>query len=1032
MALHARTAQQPQDRAPKRQLSVRTMLLVLALVPCLALVALGAMDSAHLHGDWRTVHDRNDEAKRFGTPLVTVFFNLQEERRLSAAVLADPAADRSELTRQRELTDRSVRSLVALGAGPSALAEPFQEVTRGLKKLPGYRDSVDRRSTYQQQTFDAYTEAIASSMQLFENFSNVGVGETAVLTRPALDAQWGQEMISREDAIITAGVASGRLTGEQRFQIAEMVGSQQHIYSDKVVPLLPDTRAETYRAVLTGADWRRKTSVEQSILDAEGNGADDPTVVSAALGKTWRQSIKGITPQLLGASNAYSEDLVASTEDELDGLMTHMIVNTAVSTAAVVLMLILSLRLTGTLRRRIFGLRAEALELQERLPDIVERLRKGEKVDTDAELPEIRHGDDELGQLGQALNEARGSALETAVREIELYRGFERLLQRIARRTQLLIGMQLKRLGEMQRRHEDPDVLEGLFDLDHLAARLRRYEENLVILGSGTPQRRWRRPVLLLDILRSAQGEVQDYRRIRIDTDGETWLSERAVGPMVHLLAELMENAVSFSRPPTPVEVTASQVGRGIAIEIEDRGMGMDPEQYAEANELMAAPPRMDVMSRADDARLGLYVVARLAANLGLTVELRPSSFGGTRVVVLVPSELISTGQPKRGGTVPGGPVSGGQPVPGGLVSGGQPLPGEQASGSQPLPGRQPAPGGSVRSESVRSGQPGRGGPVPGPTGPPGAVPDRLTLRGATTRPHAGPTADTGPAQPVGSRPAPDGQPLPGGPVPSPAGPPGAVPDRLTLRGATTRPHAGPTADTGPAQPARDRPAPDSQPLPGGPVPGPAGPPGAVPDRLTLRGATTRPHAGPTADTGPAQPARSRPAPDSQPHPGGPVPSRTVPGAQPGALPNRLALRGATTRPHAGPGGPTGTTGPTGEQEAYERPLIGPWVAPSAPVGRPAQAPAQAPSASSAPLPRRVRQASLATELREAPPSYDTEPGTAQPLPRRTGARSGATVGAFQRQSKAARLRPDADHQPSHQPPNPSPGPARPRKEDGR
>ncbi|MDX2543879.1 nitrate- and nitrite sensing domain-containing protein [Streptomyces sp. WI04-05B] len=910
MALHARTARQPQDRAPKRQLSVRTMLLVLALVPCLALVALGGMDSNHLYGDWRTVHDRNDEGKRFGTPLVTVFFNLQEERRLSAAVLADPRADRSDLTRQRELTDRSVRNLVAVGAAPSALDEPFQEVTRGLKKLPVYRDSVDRRSTYQQQTFDAYTDVIASSMQLFEDFSNVGFGETAVLTRPALDAQWGQEMISREDAIITAGTASGRLTGEQRFQIAGLIGSQQHIYSDKVVPELPDTRAETYRAVLTSADWKRKTEVEQSILNAEGTGADDRTAVSAALGRKWRQGITGITPQLLRASDEYSEDLVAATEDELDGLMTHMIVNSAVSAAAVALMLVLSLRLTGTLRRRIFGLRAEALELQERLPDIVERLRKGEKVDTDAELPEIRHGDDELGQLGQALNEARGSALETAVREVELYRGFERLLQRIARRTQLLIGMQLKRLGEMQRRHEDPEVLEGLFDLDHLAARLRRYEENLVILGSGTPQRRWRRPVLLLDIMRSAQGEVQDYRRIRIDSDGETWLSERAVGPMVHLLAELMENAVSFSRPPTPVEVTASRVGRGVAIEIEDRGMGMDPEQYAEANALMAAPPRMDVMSRADDARLGLYVVARLAANLGLGVELRPSSFGGTRVVVLVPAELISAGRPRLAEAARGEPVPGGQPV--------------------------------------------SGGPVPSPA--------------------------------------------------TPAAPPGTLPNRLALRGATVRP-----------------------------------------------GPRTAP---PTADTEPAQPAHGRPVPGGQPVSGGPVPSPASPTSSPGTLPNRLALRGATTRPgarpHAGPGGAAGNTGRTGDntgdQEAYERPLIGPWAAPSVAATRPAQASvqtsvqasAQASSASPNPLPRRVRQASLAAELREAPPSYDTEPAHtgpatgAQPLPRRTGARAGATVGAFQRQSRAARLRPDADQQPGHQPTNPSPGPARARKEDGR
>lgn len=873
MALHARTAQQQQDRAPqaaraakevkapKRQLSLRTILLVLALVPCLALVALGAINSTHLYGDWQAVHDRNEEGKRFGTPLVTVFFNLQAERRLSAAALADPKGDRSALTRQRELTDKSVRSLDALGASPSSLGDAFRKVTLGLKGLPGHRDAVDKRSADQQQTFDAYTGVIASSMQLFEDFSNVGFGGTSVLTRPALDAQWGQEMISREDAIITAGVAGGRLTSEQRFRIAELIGSQEHIYSDKVVPQLPDNRTKAYQAVLSGADWKRKTSVEQSLLNSADADADGRTAVSAALGKKWQQSVAGITPQLLGASNAYSGDLVASTEDELDGLMTNMMVNSAVSAAAVLLMLFLSLRLTGTLRRRIFGLRAEALELQERLPDLVERLRRGEKVDTDAELPEIRHGDDELGQLGQALNQARGSALDTAVREIELYRGFERLLQRIARRTQLLIGMQLKRLGEMQRRHEDPEVLEGLFDLDHLAARLRRYEENLVILGSGTPQRRWRRPVLLLDIMRSAQGEVQDYRRIRIDTDGETWLSERAVGPMVHLLAELMENAVSFSRPPTPVEVTASQVGRGVAIEIEDRGMGMDPEQYAEANELMAAPPRMDVMSRADDARLGLYVVARLAANLGLQVELRPSSFGGTRVVVLVPAELISAGQP-------------------------------------------------------------------------------------------------GQERPVA---------LPAAPGPEAA----AVPDRLALRAATAR--------TGPGH-APTRPAPPAAP---------------VPDPLTLRG---------PADTS----------------------TRHVP------------------RPH------TGHDGHAADQETYARPLIGPWIAPStqqptpqAPPARPTPPPAQAPApgapaASQNPLPRRVRQASLATELREAPPSYGTEPrrtgpGTgAQPLPRRTGTRSGATVGAFQRQSRAARLRPDTDHQPSHQPTNPSPGPDRARKEDGR
>ena len=170
-----------------------------------------------------------------------------------------------------------------------------------------------------------------------------------------------------------------------------------------------------------------------------------------------------------------------------------------------------------------------------------------------------------------------------------------------------------------------------------------------MILGGGQPQRRWRKPVALLDVLRSAQGEVQDYQRIRIEIEGRLWLSERAVGAMVHVLAELMENAVTFSKPPTPVEVTAGRVGRGLAVEIEDRGMGMAPEQFDEANALMVNPPRMDAVSRADDARLGMYVVARLAAGLGVKVEFRPSSFGGTRVVVLVPEELVLDEGPASG-----------------------------------------------------------------------------------------------------------------------------------------------------------------------------------------------------------------------------------------------------------------------------------------------------------------------------------------------------------------------------------------------
>lgn len=620
---------------------LRAVLLILAFVPSAATIGLWALNSGQLYDNWRTVSQRNAALVRFESPVLAVFGDLQAERRLSAAALADPADYTAKLAQQRSLTDKSVAALkLPTGSVLADMESGIKQIDLGLNQLPEYRSAVDRRTATQQQTYDAYTGLITTDLELFNNSSNVGLADLNYRVRPVMDSIWGMEMLAREDTVLTPGVVSGVMSHAQRTQLARLSGAEQFIYDDKVVPLLPAAVGDQYRTVMADRPWQRRAQVEQTVLGTP-ESADGTTALSADEGRQWQQSVAAITPQLQRLNQFFGATITVATAAEVHKMAVNLIVNSAIGGAGVVLVIALTLILTGVLRRRIFALRSAALDLQDRLPSVVDRLRRGENVDTDAELPEIRYGSDELGMLGRALNAARSSALETTVRQVEQYRGFERLLQRIARRTQLLIGLQMKRLTEMERRHEDPDVLEGLFDLDHLTARLRRYEENLVILGGGQPQRRWRKPVPLLDLLRSAQGEVQDYRRIRIETESGVLLSERAVGPIVHILAELMENAVAFSKPPTPVEVTASRVVHGLAIEIEDRGVGMNQDQYTEANNLMLAPPRMDVVSQADDARLGLYVVARLAAGLGVGVELRPSPFGGTRAIVLVPSALV-------------------------------------------------------------------------------------------------------------------------------------------------------------------------------------------------------------------------------------------------------------------------------------------------------------------------------------------------------------------------------------------------------
>ncbi|MFI9359543.1 nitrate- and nitrite sensing domain-containing protein [Kitasatospora sp. NPDC053057] len=592
-------------------------------------------------------------AQKAGQPSNIVYYNLQEERRLSAEALARPGANTDQLRHQRQLTDDAVRQFQVLSGestdnAPDDVRSAVAEARQAMGKLAEQRAAVDKGSVDQQTVFAYYTDLISVDLRLFTALSHVDAGEVTWVSKTLVNSFWAKEMLAREDAVLARGWPSGRLSTADYQQVQQLIGAEDYLFTVQVVPYVPDGEAAGWHDLMNSPAWQAKAAVEQQLTRptaADSNG----TVKLPAAQDQWRQAVDQLNPQLVKAIETRTSAIVEVGKGTILDLLTRVVLTTVIGLITVIAVVIASWRISRSLRRRIKELQTQAEEMERTLPEVVDRLGRGEQVDTEAESREVTTGEhgngtDELARLGQTLNLARSAALAAAVRQAEQHRGFERLLQRIARRTQLLIGRQLRKLDELERKHEDPEVLEGLFDLDHLTARLRRYEENLVIMAGGQPQRRWRKPVPLLDVLRSAQGEVQDYRRIVIDVEGHPWLSERAVGPVAHVLAELMENATTFSKPPTPVEVRAAMVGRGLAVEIEDRGLGMDPEQYDAANELMSRPPRTDVLARADDIRLGFYVVARLAALTGLKIEFRPSAFGGTRVVVLVPDELVIDG----------------------------------------------------------------------------------------------------------------------------------------------------------------------------------------------------------------------------------------------------------------------------------------------------------------------------------------------------------------------------------------------------
>ncbi|MFE7524330.1 nitrate- and nitrite sensing domain-containing protein [Kitasatospora sp. NPDC057542] len=932
------------------------------------------MTSGETVSDFQRLADQATIAQKAGQPSNIVYYNLQEERRLSAEALARPGSNADQLRHQRQLTDDAVRQFQTLSGAtadnaPAEIRAAVIEARQAMGKLAEQRSAVDRGTTDQQSVFAYYTDLISVDLRLFTALSRVDTGEVAWLSKTLVNAFWVKEMLSREDAILARGWPTGRLSATDYQQVQQLIGTQDHLLNVQVIPYIPDSEAPAWHELVNSPSWQAKAAVEQALLKPTAADAGG-TVKVPATQDQWRQAIDGLNPPLVKALEDRTNGIIEVAKTAIIGMLTRVVLTTAIGLVTVIAVVIASWRLSRSLRRRIKDLHTQAEDMQRTLPEVVDRLGRGEQVDVEAESHSITagphgNGTDELARLGQALNLARSAALKAAVGQAEQHRGFERLLQRIARRTQLLIGRQLRKLDELERRHDDPEVLEGLFDLDHLTARLRRYEENLVIMAGGQPQRRWRKPVPLLDVLRAAQGEVQDYRRISIDIEGHPWLSERAVGPVAHVLAELMENATTFSKPPTPVEVRAAVVGRGLAIEIEDRGLGMDPEQYDTANELMSRPPRTDVLARADDIRLGFHVVSRLAALHGLRIEFRPSAFGGTRAVVLVPDELVLDGDA-------------------GLPDGA----GGTATEPIPLVRRSRR---AVRSASDET-------PAPVPAGPPVAPVDSFT------RGDFAPQA---------------------APVPLPLAPPGAG------------------EETGPETTLQEVPLPQA-PFPPAAVQQPPLPPDAQAALPAPQFEAEQPfraeQAYPSAQPFGAEPSYgTEPSVGSEPSYGAEQP---IPAAQPPSQSEQPIE-------HSSPADPAPTQGaPVYPDIAYAR--VTEAEAPYADEQyRPADhyrlaerrqrreyrtsVPFSPAESGQPPLPQRVRQASLAAELRVPPPTQPQwverpaeNAAPAGPFQRTDCPvrRSGAAIGAFQRQSRAARAQDSGEHLLPDTPPAPSPTPA--------
>ncbi|MFF5013752.1 ATP-binding protein [Streptomyces sp. NPDC001165] len=271
-----------------------------------------------------------------------------------------------------------------------------------------------------------------------------------------------------------------------------------------------------------------------------------------------------------------------------------------------------------------------------RLPELAKQLSQAHPEDVDIVVRPIGiHSLDDIGQTAQALDTVHRAYVQLAVDQALLRSNANAMFINLSRRSQGLVMRQLSLISDLEESETDPDRLSSLFKLDHLATRMRRNCENLLVLAGEEPGRSWTRPVPVVDVLRAAASEVEQYERVELADVPSVEIAGRVVTDLVHLLAELLENATTFSSPHTRVKVTGHALPEGrVLIEIHDTGIGLFAEDLTEANELLAAPPVLD-MSVA--RRMGLFVVGALSHRHGIRVQLRPSDTGGTTALVMLP-----------------------------------------------------------------------------------------------------------------------------------------------------------------------------------------------------------------------------------------------------------------------------------------------------------------------------------------------------------------------------------------------------------
>jgi signal transduction histidine kinase len=776
---------------------VRWRLVAIIVVPLVAALVLGVVQINSAVSNYQTFQ-RVKSLANLNQAVVQLAQATEDERDITAGFIAAGRTMGMTTVKSYQAKTDTAKNLVQQRAAGISTASGYNQtvvqaltngVQSGINDLTNIRTAALTTQDPALEVISRYTSLVTDMDTFSADIAN-GTGDTTLQSEVT---QLGALLREENDASQQRGILFAALSAQPSafppsgLTLLNQAFSQQAADENQFKAVAGVGESQTFDNTVSGEQVDQAKAQETLAQTTAGAGATLtilntgklPTICSQNNANTeascWFYTQGTLVQDMRKVSNGATAvaGLVPAITSRANTL-TSQALNSAVITSAVLAILLLIVLVVTTfvarsMIRPLRKLRSDALEVAgSKLPEMVRRLSESEGGDESIEIQPIGvSSTDEIGEVARAFDQVHREAVRLAADEAMLRGNLNAMFVNLSRRSQSLIERQLSLIDNLEQGEQDGDRLSSLFRLDHLATRMRRNSENLLVLAGHEASRRWSQPVPLVDVLRAAISEIEQYERVVLNVQPGIVVVGQAVNDAVHLVAEVVENATTFSPEDTQVYVTGQPLSSGgVLLDITDQGVGISDQEMAHSNWRLDNPPVVDV---AVSRRMGLFVVGRLANRHGVRVRLRHGQSGGLTALIWLPDSVAA---PEGGGSAPLGRLRRFEPEDYGPTPS---LSAPPATATAPGYGQSAAPftgagagqyggGGSPTGGSPTGGSPTGGSPSGGSASGNAAAASRIP-RFASGPGNGGPGngapgnggASTGPQLPV--RPAPQAQP---------------------------------------------------------------------------------------------------------------------------------------------------------------------------------------------------------------------------------------------------------------------------------